>query len=174
MKTNTKMLQKLPKDILIKLIGYIEDDYKKKYFETKMLLDMMNTCCDYRVKKHYCSVESCPEFCYTHDTNIEGDSDDNGPDQVILVASSSPLDFIGIDHILIKPPFQDSDILDENVCNKYGTFCYYSCERWYCKSHWKDNSIAEQDVLSSGKLEIYYLCKNCSGEEKSDHDDNDA
>ena len=147
------MLNNVPKDILLKLIPIIEDEYKQKYLETKRELDMMNVCCKYRVKKKKCADDSCENFCFVHDTNLEGDSDDGGTDKVMVVTNYNPNEFTHVENIILDYYGSEDDCCESlHEHDLFGAICYYGCEKWYCKNHWKENSLF---------LKKACFCKEC-------------
>ena len=150
-------LSQLPREMLLKVISDVEHEYKEKYLETKRELDMMKTCFDYRTKRIKCGNSSCKEFCFYHDTNMDGDSDDNGLDKLTIVVSYKPNEYTFADHITLNSDDNSYHTLT-NAHNLYGSFCSYGCEQWFCNNHWEENSVFNKKT----KLEnISRFCKQC-------------
>ena len=162
-------LHNLPKDILTKLVSLIEDEYKQKYLKTKKLLEMYITSCKFRIQEKHCGNELCKTFCFIHDTNMEGDSDDSGLDKILLVTSDSPNSFVYEEEIFLNHEDDGYSTLAQSH-NTFGAICSYSCEKWFCKDHWKDNALQKCSQVNTSEIGTdiprIYFCKYCCENEE--------
>jgi hypothetical protein len=117
------MLDKLPKDILIKLISNIGDEYSNKYLETRNLFELVNNVNGFSLGFYKCCDKSCREFCFVDPVYCK--------DKLRIITSENTK--------VVKMSDGDhhSTALDIN-CEKYNfMFCGY-CDKWACSKHWKD------------------------------------
>ena len=151
------MLHKLPKDILIKLISHVEDDYKQKYTNVSKSLEMLIELLGQRLQKRMCNQPNCKEYCYIYSTSCgcdcEGDRD--------YIGTSESTESDELSMILLNDWGNDYNTGSNEHFEQYGIACN-TCEVWYCTKHWIDNVIQ----LEAYKNETVTFCKECKlGEE---------
>lgn len=146
---NDQILYNLPKDILIKLIAHVEEDYKKKYLTMNKLLELLSKLGGNRLKNYTCEYSSCNEICYIY--NKSRDDPESG-ENLIVTTQTKEVDEVG--YIAFQEDGEINDPDSDEHYNSYGIICL-ACDKWFCSNHWQKNI----DKVIDPKR---YFCKNCN------------
>lgn len=132
------MLDRLPKDIIIKLIHYVEAEYKKKYFKTKTLFEMVYHVYDDSLEFYICCHDECSEFCFTYSIN------EWRPNLFLRVVTSQN---VRIDKLLLDENEDSCPLEKKDFYSSCGFLCA-SDYRWSCNKHWKDYVIEKDQMFT--------------------------
>ena len=146
------MVFNLPKDILIKIILCIEDEYKNKFLQLDKLSRMIHNVFGFHALEYYtCCSESCKEFCFAYHIYCN--------DDVRIITSQNTEDCI---HLLSMGLGKHSETIFEiNKFEKCGFVCEKCC-KWACQKHFKDYIQLSNNCYSCNeKFEVAQNTKKC-------------
>lgn len=149
------MLNKLPKELLIKLISHIEDDLNQKYSSLSKSFQMLiNLIGPHRFEQRTCNHNNCKEYCFIYSTSCgcdcEGDID--------YISTSQNIETGELGEILIDDG-NDYDPKSNDHFHQYGVACN-TCRAWFCTNHWLDHvEQIESPIYHDGGLVTF--CKKC-------------
>ena len=153
------MLHKLPRDILLKLISYIEHDYKEKYLEatkSSKSFDMITKLLHCHLEKRKCFNDFCNDFCYIHRLTMCG-CDQNDSDYII---NSQNMECGELININLRDDGELYDIESDELYDHHGIACPL-CELWYCPNHWKEGILTVSKRQHFQTYSKTYFCKHC-------------
>lgn len=132
-----QLFQKLPKDIIIKMIPLIEDQHKRENDElNRSLLMLKNLIGRHHFEERKCNHDNCKEYCFIYSKkcgcNCEGDTTYISTSQNI----ESDEYYVSADHTYGN----DYDPHSNDHFEQYGFACD-DCSTWYCTNHWLKNVI---------------------------------
>lgn len=133
------MFDKLPKDIIIKIISYVEDELKEKILQINMATKTVHKAFGFCSVEYFkCHDHSCDDFCFAYKLHCE--------DDIRFITSHNIEERIHIGQGLGLNKHLHLSTSEYTKLNKCGIICV-KCDKWVCPKHYKDYiKLVDEDV----------------------------